>query len=127
MKAKNFVYSLSGIFMMAAALFGAYTAVLVFISRLNSNEASFILAVAAAVLSFVYSIINFVLGLFVFKRKNRRQIMGNIRLGVVSIILFVVQILLSAVNGIAINHLVILAICAFVIPCFYMIASQLKM
>lgn len=127
MRTKNYAYKLSGILMIVSGFASIVTAVLVFISRISASDTSLFLTIASATLALVYSIINIVIGFSAAGRTNsRRSIMEGFRLGVFSVVLFVFQILLSAANGIVLTHLIILAVCGFILPCFYLIASQLK-
>ena len=113
--------------MIIAAAVSAVTAVLVFISRISASGASLALAAASAVLILLCSFLNFTLGSSATGgKKSRRQVKGGFRIGVISIILFVIGMLLAAANGIIIVHMIILTVCGLIIPCFYLIACQIK-
>lgn len=113
--------------MIIAAAACVVTTVLVFISRITASGTSLVLAIAAAVLNLICSFLNFTLGSSATGgKKSRRQVKGGFRLGIISIILFVIGMLIAAANGIIIVHLVILTVCGLIIPCFYLIACQIK-
>ena len=127
MKKKNASYIVTGIFMILSGLAGLVLTVLVFISGLTSAVSALSFTVISAALTMIWAIINLNIGFSsVGGAKNQKRLKRNFYLGTVSVIIFIVQILLSAANGISAVHLIILIACGFVIPCVYIFVCRLK-
>lgn len=85
-------------------------------SRGEAVNVSRILTIASAVMIFIYSLINLLCGSIALFRRIPRKAVRVRPFVQVSAILAILQILVSAYNGILIPHLIILGVIGVLIP-----------
>ena len=128
MKTKNTGLIISGIFLILAGLAACFTAVLDFIARLGSVASSAMLALATCALVFIWAILNISAGFTsIAGRKKAKKLKKCFVLEIISIILFIIQCLACAVNGVLVIHLLIYAVCGFLFPCIGLFICRSKM
>lgn len=128
MKSKSIAYKLTGLFMIAGAACAFVMAVIIFISRLSAPGSTITMSIISGLLTIIWALIDLKAAVIsIFGTKKDKQLKKVLTFGIISIILFLIQSLLSAANGIAIIHLLILFVCGFVIPCLHLYMCRLKM
>lgn len=128
MKTRKIGLIITGILMIIASLTAAVTAVLIFISRFSAVGTSVMLSFISCALIFVWAILNIYIAFTsLFGGKKSKRFKKCFVLGIISIILFTGQCFVSAFNGIVLTHLLILAVCGFVIPCFQLFVCRCRM
>ena len=104
----------------AAGLAGVVMTVLVFKNRLDGIDTSLILSIIAAIIMLVYSCFNIYNGIMGIRIRSRRSrtiwLSRNI---IISVILCIIGLILSAINGIIVSHLLIIVIIGIIIPMIF--------
>lgn len=128
MKTKKIPVIISGILMLPASIAAIVTDILVFISRLSAVSSSLLLTLVSCGLVILWAILNLYTGLSAIAgRKKSKKLKKCFILGVISVIIFIIQGMISAMNGIAVNYLLILAVCGFAIPCIHIFTCRSRM
>lgn len=112
-------------FMLAAAgLAGLVMTVLVFRNRLNGIDTSLILSIFAGLVMLAYSLINIGVGIQGIRIRSRRsRTIKLARFTIISVILCILGLTLSAINGIIVSHLVVIVIIGLAIPLFFILSG----
>lgn len=88
-------------------------------SRLDAVANSYNVMLAADVMIFIYAMIYFVCGLVALFRRTPRRVVKVRPFIEVGVFLCIIQLIISATNGILISHLIILAAAGILIPQLY--------
>ena len=117
-------FLIASFLMVAAGLAGLVMTVLVFKNRLGGIDTSLILTIFAGLLMLAWSLLNIYAGIQGIRIRSRRSRTAKIaRFTIISVILCVAGLTLSAINGIIVSHLAVIVITGLVIPMFFILAG----
>ena len=117
-------FLIASFLMVAAGLAGLVMTVLVFKNRLGGIDTSLILTIFAGLLMLAWSLLNIYAGIQGIRIRSRRARTAKIaRFTIISVILCVAGLTLSAINGIIVSHLAVIVITGLVIPMFFILAG----
>lgn len=116
MRLSNTIKNILSILLLLSGL--ACGAMIFFVTRqrLTAVDNSYKLMLACDVMIFIYALIYLICGLTALFRRIPRQVVKVRPFVQVGVFLAVIQLILSAVNGILVNHIIILAVCGIFIP-----------
>ena len=110
--------------LVASGAAGLVMTVIVFRNRLNGIDTSLILAVFAGLAMLAWSVINILIGVQGLRVRSRRsRTIKLARFEILSVILCIVGLTLSAINGIIVPHLAVIVITGLVIPMFFFLSG----
>ena len=110
--------------LVASGAAGLVMTVIVFRNRLNGIDTSLILAVFAGLAMLAWSVINILIGVQGLRVRSRRsRTIKLARFEILSVILCIVGLTLSAINGIIVPHLAVIVITGLVIPMFFILSG----
>ena len=110
--------------LVASGAAGRVMTVIVFRNRLNGIDTSLILAVFAGLAMLAWSVINILIGVQGLRVRSRRsRTIKLARFEILSVILCIVGLTLSAINGIIVPHLAVIVITGLVIPMFFILSG----
>ncbi len=116
MDVRNALKNIICILLILAGICGFVMIFLIVRSRNEAVNVSRILTIASAVMIFIYSLINLLCGVIALFRRIPRKAVRVRPFVQVSVILGILQIIVSAYNGILIPHLIILGVAGVLIP-----------
>ncbi|MCF0143463.1 MAG: hypothetical protein HUJ75_08820 [Parasporobacterium sp.] len=125
MAARSLLYGISGFLNIAGGLVTLVTGVIMFISRLHGIETSKALAVVSLVIMILYSLSNIVVSLSSLTGKIRHSKLQKLaRYLIINLLLCVIGIICSAINGISVAHLIIVLAAGIIVPLISYIAVK---
>ena len=116
MDLRNFLKNTICILLTLGGFTGLVMTFLIVRSRHAAVSTSQILTMITAVMMIVYSLINIICGIIALFRRIPRKAVRVRPFVEVGAIISILQIIISAYNGIQIIHLIIIAICGVLIP-----------
>lgn len=116
MDVRNALKNIICILLILAGICGFVMILMIVRSRNEAVNVSRILTIASAVMIFIYSLINLLCGVIALFRRIPRKAVRVRPFVQVSVILGILQIIVSAYNGILIPHLIILGVAGVLIP-----------
>ncbi len=112
------------ILMLVSGIIAVFMGVIVASSRLDDGESSKLLVTIAMLLTFAYAVLEVITGIASVAGRGRVIKPSTcITLGRAVVIIAVIQLLLSAFNGITVWHLAVLGAAGIVVPWIYLIFS----
>lgn len=121
---KSTGFIIVSILMFASGIIAIFMGVIVATTKLEDGDASKVMVTIAMILTFAYAVIEIITGITSLAGRGR-VIKPNtcITLGRVVVIIAVIQLLVSAFNGITLWHLVVLGAVGIIVPWVYLIFS----
>ncbi|MGI6071613.1 MAG: hypothetical protein ACOX75_01175 [Lachnospiraceae bacterium] len=116
MSIKDFFKAALSMLLLFSGLTGLVMIFFVTASRLYSVNTSYIITIICAVMMVVYSLINLISGISALASKTIRRAARVRPFVQIAAIIAIVQLILSATNGILLSHLIILGIAGVLIP-----------
>ena len=125
--ARSVLFTVFSILMIISGAAGLIVAVFIFIERLSFPGAYFILSLLIMLVLAAYSVINFIAGVSGARNYNRRTNSAVVvRLPEISIVLCIIAIVLSCINGILLSHMILMLITGIIIPVCFIYAAIKK-
>lgn len=116
MGAKDIMKNILGIVLLIAAIGSAVMALFVYSSRQSAPNTNELYTLIAAGLMAIYSLMNIVSAFIAIGRRNRRKAARVRPVIQIAVVLAIIQIVISAMNGIYVSHLLILLGTSIAIP-----------
>lgn len=127
MHTRNIFKNIISFLLVLAAIVSGVMVFFVTRGRLAAAANSYNLMLAADVLIVVYALIDLICGLIALARRVPRKVVRVRPFIQIAVIMAVTALFISAVNGIFIDHLVILGVCGILIPELFFLLLSLIM
>ena len=121
----NFI--VTSVLLTAAGLAGVVMTVIIFKGRLDGIDTSLILSIFAGLIMLAYSVLNIYNGIQGIRIRSRRSRTVKLaRRTILSVMLCILGLILSAINGIIVSHLIVVVIIGIVIPMIFIFTGLQK-